>query len=360
MKEKKHTVFEIDGVRTLPLYVLMMKTPEGGIPAMGSANCTVHYKEPEYEAEEYSSDSAIQSEIVHDCDAALKCVKRWPRHSGNIRYYFQFKDDPNGSEMMINFHRHTEIVSAICDSQLGIDTTPLWNVVHQTLLFKEVQAKYRAESDHDSVWEKYAGEIVEIGDRIGEEDAKIQSLIPRIVNALKLRQFEEQRYRDEGEIAGVDADGGKISVFYSYSHADEVLRNELEKHLAVLKREGFIDQWHDRRIEAGQEWEPRIDQNLVRSHIVLLLVSADFLASSYCYEIEMKAAMERHNERKARVVPIVLRSCDWSLAPFGKLQALPKDAMAVTSWENQDEAFTDVAKGLRRVVESVRENGFVG
>ncbi|MCD0460077.1 toll/interleukin-1 receptor domain-containing protein [Roseiconus lacunae] len=359
MREKKHTVFEIDGVKTLPLYVLMMKAPEGGIPALGSANCTVHYKEPEYEEEEYSSNAAMKSEIVHDYDAALDCVKRWPRHSGNIRYYFQFKDDPNGSEMMVNFHRHTEIVSAICDSQLGIDTTPLWNVVHQTMLFKEVQAKYRSESDHDSVWDQYAAEIVEIGDRIGEEDAKIRSLIPRILNALKLRQFEEKKSRDEGTVGGVE-DGEKISVFYSYSHADEALRNELEKHLSVLKREGFIDQWHDRQIEAGQEWEPSIDKNLMQAHIVLLLVSSDFLASNYCYETEMKAAMERHSVREARVIPIVLRSCDWSLAPFGKLQALPKDAMAVTSWENQDEAFTDVAKGLRRAVDTVRENGFVG
>ncbi len=321
---------------------------------MGSAECQMSYKEPEYNEPKYELDADTQREIVEDLEAAIRHVQRWPRHAGDVRYFFQFKDDPNGSEMMVNLHHHTEIVSAICDSHLGIDTTPLWNLVRGTMLFKEVQAKYRAEPDHDSVWERYAAEIVEIGDRLGEDDAKIMSLIPRIVHMLKLRQFETAKSTGTTTATTETSVADKISVFYSYSHVDEELRDQMEKHLAVLKREGFIDQWHDRRIEAGEEWGPSIDENLEGAHIILLLVSSDFLASNYCYDIEMKRALERQELGEARVIPIVLRSCDWSLAPFAKLQALPKDAMAVTSWPNQDEAFTDVAKGIRKVVETLR------
>jgi hypothetical protein len=79
------------------------------------------------------------------------------------------------------------------------------------------------------------------------------------------------------------------------------------------------------------------------------LVSADFLASGYVYDIEMKRAMERHESREARVIPVILRDCDWHSAPFGKLQAVPKNAKPVDSWANQDEAFADVARSIRAV-----------
>jgi hypothetical protein len=146
-----------------------------------------------------------------------------------------------------------------------------------------------------------------------------------------------------------------IRVFYSYSHKDEPFREELETHLSLLKRQGVIEAWHDRKITAGQEWANAIDQNLEAAHIILLLVSADFLASDYCYDVEMKAALKRHNDGEACVVPIITRPVDWSGALFGKLQALPKDAKPVTTWPNRDEAWLNVAQGIRRAVEELRK-----
>ena len=108
-----------------------------------------------------------------------------------------------------------------------------------------------------------------------------------------------------------------LELFYSYSHKDEELRDQLENHLAMLKREGVISGWHDRRISAGQEWDGEIDDHLNSVEIILLLVSSDFLASNYCYDIEVKRAMERHEAGEARVIPIILRPCDWQRAPFG-------------------------------------------
>ena len=144
-----------------------------------------------------------------------------------------------------------------------------------------------------------------------------------------------------------------LAVFFSYAHADEALRNELAKHLRLLERQGIIVGWHDRRILPGREWAGEIDAHLQTAHILLLLVSADFLASDYCYDVEVRHAMARHEAGEARVIPIILRAVDWQSAPFGSLQALPKDARPVRSWPDPDEAFQDIARGICAVVEEM-------
>lgn len=143
------------------------------------------------------------------------------------------------------------------------------------------------------------------------------------------------------------------SLFFSYSHADEGLRDQLEKQLAMLKRQGVIETWHDRRIGAGQNIDRVIDEHINSDEIILLLVSPDFIASDYCYEIEMKRAMERHDAGEAIVIPVILRACDWHHAPFGKLNATPRDGKPITQWPDTDEAFLQVAQAVRGAVESL-------
>jgi internalin A len=145
-----------------------------------------------------------------------------------------------------------------------------------------------------------------------------------------------------------------VRLFYSYSHKDERLRDQLETHLKLLQREGLVETWHDRKIEAGEEWKQRIDENLERADIILLLVSADFIASGYCYEKEMKEALERQENGEARVIPVILRDVDWSIAPFARLQALPRDGQPVISWRSRDSAWRNVAEGVKKVVEEMR------
>ncbi len=147
-----------------------------------------------------------------------------------------------------------------------------------------------------------------------------------------------------------------LEVFFSYSHKDQDLRDQLETHLSLLKNQGVISSWHDRKIIAGTEWAREIDAHLNTAQIILLLISADFLASTYCYDIEVKRAMERHNAGEARVIPIILRHCDWHNAPFGKLQALPTDGKPVDSriWYNKDEAFHNITQGIRKAVEDLQ------
>jgi tetratricopeptide (TPR) repeat protein len=144
-----------------------------------------------------------------------------------------------------------------------------------------------------------------------------------------------------------------VEVFYSYAHEDASWRNELEKHLSLLQRRGLIKEWHDRHIAPGTNWVQAIDEHVEQASIILLLISADFLASDYCYGIEMQRALERHQAKQARVIPILLRPVDWNTAPFAQLQALPTDAKPITTWRNRDAAFTDVAAGIRRVIEDL-------
>ncbi|MGI8996482.1 MAG: tetratricopeptide repeat protein [Pyrinomonadaceae bacterium] len=145
-----------------------------------------------------------------------------------------------------------------------------------------------------------------------------------------------------------------VEVFFSYSHKDEELRDQLASHLAMLQREGVIESWHDRQILAGAEWDGQIDEHLNSADVILLLVSADFLKSKYCYDIEVKRAMERHEAGAACVIPVIVRACDWNGAPFGKLQALPKNARPVRKWRDRDEAFLDIAQGIRKAVKEFK------
>ncbi len=184
-----------------------------------------------------------------------------------------------------------------------------------------------------------------IGDDVLELD------VQELLNGVDL----EGARRKNHEAYGKDAKGAR--VFYSYAHKDEALREELETHLKILHRTGHIHSWHDRRIVGGEEWKGEIDQHLEEADIILLLVSADFLASDYCYNTEMKRALERHEAGEARVIPIILRDCLWEDAPFAKLQACHKDAKPVIEHNPRDMVWKEIATNLKNIAESLRKKG---
>jgi putative sterol carrier protein len=142
-----------------------------------------------------------------------------------------------------------------------------------------------------------------------------------------------------------------VKIFFCYAHEDEALLNKLKTHLRPLQRMGLIDVWHDRDISAGTKWEEEIDKHLSEANIILLLVSPDFMDSDYCYGKEMQRALERHQWGEACVIPIILRPVYWQ-GVLGTLQALPKNAKPIisSSWYSPDDAFFDVAEGIRKVV----------
>ena len=151
-----------------------------------------------------------------------------------------------------------------------------------------------------------------------------------------------------GSVGLATAAGSKaVTLFISYFHADETLKNELLKHLAPLKRLKLIDAWHDRKLKAGDDLDHEISANLEKADIAVFLLSVDFINSQYCYDVELEKALELHAKGSLVVVPVVLRSCLWQHTPLAKLLALPKDGKAVTAWADRDEALTDVVESLR-------------
>lgn len=186
--------------------------------------------------------------------------------------------------------------------------------------------------------------------------------------------WDEHRYRRikdqlraEGLVVLGTGQGGKVglakapetkglTLFISYSHHDEALAKELLKHLDPLRRSGLIQLWHDRKLKAGDDLDVSISHELEKADMVLLLVSIDFLNSQYCYDVELERALERQDAGEAVVVPIILRNCLWHQAPFGRLVALPKDGKAVKSWSDPDEAFANIAEGIRDLAKSRLES----
>jgi O-acetyl-ADP-ribose deacetylase (regulator of RNase III) len=167
----------------------------------------------------------------------------------------------------------------------------------------------------------------------------------------RLRENETKRFACLTALKALPQ--GTIEVFISYSHRDEELRRELDTQLGVLRRQGLINAWHDRKIAAGSDWAREIDTRLVGAQVILLLISPNFCDSDYCRDIEVRQAIAREREGEARVIPIILRPANWTKEPFAHLQALPADAKPITTWANRDEAWLNVAQGIQSVVEQL-------
>ncbi|HYU73243.1 MAG TPA: TIR domain-containing protein [Ktedonobacteraceae bacterium] len=144
-----------------------------------------------------------------------------------------------------------------------------------------------------------------------------------------------------------------IEVFCSYAPEDEHLYHQLETHLSPLKRSQLISLWNRREVGAGADWKKEIDARLSDASLILLLISPDFMASDYCYGIEMEHALERERMNEARVIPILLRPVDWEYAPFGKFQPLPTNVKPVVSWDKPDEAFLNITQGIRKIIKDL-------
>ena len=143
-----------------------------------------------------------------------------------------------------------------------------------------------------------------------------------------------------------------LVLFLSYAHEDEHLLRELETHLSLLKRQNILSSWYDQLVVAGTDSFEASRVQLEQASIILLLVSPDFLASDYRYNIEMQRALERHASKEAHVIPIILRPCAWLHSPFAFLSCLPQDGKPITEWSNQDTAWNDVEMGIRRVIDN--------
>lgn len=141
-----------------------------------------------------------------------------------------------------------------------------------------------------------------------------------------------------------------MEIFLLYSHKDEKLKDHFLKHMAILRRTQLALVWHDRDIEGGEEIHTRVYAHLASAKIILMLISASFIASDYCYGEKMQEAMKRHEQGTAKVVPIIIKPVDWEGTPFDKLQALPRNRKPVSTWTNEDEAWLEVVLAIKAIL----------
>jgi hypothetical protein len=141
-----------------------------------------------------------------------------------------------------------------------------------------------------------------------------------------------------------------VKIFISYSHKDQAIKDELRKHLSGLRGKNKIDDWDDRKILPGEVWDNAIKKALEQADIYIFLISADFIASEYIRKVEIAHALERHKASKAKLIPVLARPCDFENSLLSHIQALPKDLKAITSWDNQDEAYVNIVDELKRIL----------
>lgn len=144
-------------------------------------------------------------------------------------------------------------------------------------------------------------------------------------------------------------------LFFSYSHRDEDLRNELEVHLSSLQRQGVLETWHDRRIEAGNDFAESINEHLDSADVILLLISPYFISSDYCYEVEMGHALKKHKNKETVVIPVILHPCDWHDLPFGKLLAATTDGKPISKFPNIHDGFLEVTLAVKKVLSKISD-----
>ena len=212
--------------------------------------------------------------------------------------------------------------------------------------------------DHENLWNMLQNT------RGSDLDEITHALTKPMVSWLATSKFITNQESSSVSIPqGISATGNTVlterkavTIFCSYAHEDEELQKELATYLEPLQMQGSIIYWHDPMTSSTDVEEHRqaIDTYLNTAQIILLLISPYFLASDYCYDVEVKRAMERHEQGDARVIPILLRPVVWQEAPLGKLQPLPINAIPITQWDNRHLAFADVVNGIERVLEDLQ------
>ncbi|HYH83846.1 MAG TPA: COR domain-containing protein [Pyrinomonadaceae bacterium] len=178
--------------------------------------------------------------------------------------------------------------------------------------------------------------------------------VQQLLNGVEL---EAERASASGVRGRMDIERGRAArIFVSYSHKDERLLSELKTHLSPLRRLRLIETWDDSAIEAGEDWRENINDNLERADIIILLISANFIDSDYCFEKEFGRALERDKKNEARVVPVIALDVNWKAIPqLAGLQAVPKNGKPVSNWTNKHTAWRDVSERVQKMIEDMRD-----
>src|SRR5713226_1037627 len=149
----------------------------------------------------------------------------------------------------------------------------------------------------------------------------------------------------------------KPTVFISYSHKDEDWKDRLVTHLGVLRHQGLLDLWDDRRIAAGEDWHQEIQEAMAAASVAILLVSADFLNSEFILNQEIPHLLERRDKEGVRIFPVIIEPCAWQIVGWlRRMQVRPKDGRPLSAG-NEYQVEADLTAITVEVHELLRSTG---
>ena len=259
-------------------------------------------------------------------------------------------------------HNQCEINNVQIAKALDIEDDAAKNIIEElhrkSLLLKYYRIQCPYCSQYTEVPEKSASLIpLECGNKECENKFEYGIRYYKYDYYYKINEdfFEEQR--EEGVIMPFRTKKdptAKVKVFLSYAHEDEAYKTELDKHLAVQKRGEKIQVWNDRELKAGKFIHDEIDEHLTESDLIILLLSADFFDSEYCYCVEMQKAIQLNEKGENIIIPVIVRPCDWLDSPLKQIVALPQDGKPINMWENQDEAYMNIVQGIKEAIAEIQ------
>lgn len=148
-----------------------------------------------------------------------------------------------------------------------------------------------------------------------------------------------------------------VKIFIAYAAADSSYLDNFKKHFSPQERSAKVSIWYDGEVTGGEDLEAARKGALESAQIVLLLLSSDALASDDFYDEAIQAALQRHHAKTTRVVPIIMRPCNWTQhSGLSKLKPLPADGSAISMAANVDDAYTKVSNEVLKIADSFRQN----
>lgn len=196
----------------------------------------------------------------------------------------------------------------------------------------------------------------EFAEYVNWSETRFADTMDRLIDSGQVRYRGHGGGRIQLSTKAIAAAPAGVRVFISYSHDDDDFRKDLHKHLSPLEKQKKISVWSDREIPAGDDWEKHI-QDKLDCDIFIVLVSASFISSTYCYDTELREAIARHKAGELKIIPVVVRNCIWSLTPLGEIQHATVDGVAIASAANRDDALTAAAASIAKVVDNLIAKG---